>query len=103
MSGRRTEFLALVLSVGLCSACARNGPAQRSVVVPTAEAVPLAVLKPFVIPGEQITWQVTFRGIEGARARMAVGVPAVVDGRRLVNVVAEAETSGLAALVKNLR
>ena len=62
--------------------------------------VELGEVKPRYFAGEQITWEVTFRGIEGGRARMAVGDPASVDGVQVLALHAQAESSGLLAVVK---
>jgi hypothetical protein len=70
---------------------------------PVATPQALGMDKPFFLPGETITWELTFMGIEGGRARLAVGTPGVVDGRRVVPLVAEAEISGLFSIFKQLR
>lgn len=59
-------------------------------------------LRPFFVAGETITWKVTFLGIEGGRARMAVGTPGLVDGRLLLSVHAEGEASGLLTAVRRV-
>lgn len=57
---------------------------------------------PLFVPGEALTWKVTFKGFEGGRARLAVGTPGEIEGARLVVVQAEAESSGLFATVKQV-
>jgi hypothetical protein len=71
--------------------------------VPVVPAGTLAGVKPFVVPGETITWQVSFAGVEGGRARLAIGQVGASVGRRLVVVRAEAETAGVAALLASTR
>jgi hypothetical protein len=61
--------------------------------------VPLAG-RPYFIPGENITWDVSFAGIHGGRARLAVGAIGDEDGRRLVILRAEAESSGVVSLLR---
>jgi hypothetical protein len=64
--------------------------------------VSLDSVHPLFQSGEQITWEVTFRGIEGGRARMAIGETALVDGRQVLALHADAESSGLLAIVKTM-
>lgn len=78
----------------------RQGPDQA---VPSGPPVALLDVRPFFVVGETITWELTYHGIEGGRARLAVGSPGVVEGRRVLGVTAEAESSGLLAVVKQLR
>jgi hypothetical protein len=59
-------------------------------------------IAPRFASGESITWEVTFRGIEGGRARMAIGQPLLVDGKKVLALHADAESSGLLAVVKTL-
>jgi hypothetical protein len=54
---------------------------------------------PGVVPGEAFTFRFTVGPIEGARARMSVGLPATKDGRTLVAVQGEAETLSIAKLL----
>jgi hypothetical protein len=64
--------------------------------------VALDSVKPLFQPGEQITWEVSLQGIEGGRARMAIGQPTIVDGKSVLPLHADAESSGLLAVVKTL-
>lgn len=59
--------------------------------------------QPFFIPGETITWDVSFAGLSGGRARLAVGQLGSVDGRRQIALRAEAESIGLAAVLRAAR
>lgn len=70
---------------------------------PPAIEMSLDDVAPLVVAGETITWELTYMGIEGGRARFAVGEPGLLDGRRVIGVVAEAESSGLFAVVKQMR
>ncbi len=88
----------------LLAACGGQGPqAVHPEPAPQGEEVSLAGVAPFFVAGESMTWEVTFRGIEGGRARVAIGAPVVVDGRRVLALSAEAESSGLLAAVKEIR
>jgi hypothetical protein len=71
------------------------------VAVDDTPPVSLDGVKPRFAAGESITWEVSFRGIEGGRARMALGQPALVDGRQVLALHAQAESSGLLAVVKS--
>ncbi len=59
--------------------------------------------RPFFIPGENITWDVSVAGIQGGRARLAVGAVGEEEGRRLVVLRAEAESAGVVSLLKEER
>jgi hypothetical protein len=83
-----------------CTAAPRAAAATRPQAV---AAVPFPALKPFFVPGETVTWDVTMAGIRGARARLAVSETTVEDGRRTVVLRAEAESSGIAVLIKEAR
>jgi hypothetical protein len=70
---------------------------------PTQAPVSLSETKPYFFAGESITWKVSFAGIEGARARLAVGQVGKVDGRRVVVLRAEFESAGLVSVVKQIK
>ena len=96
--------LATAASALMLSACSGGaGVTVAGAAEPSSlPAVPLNS-GPFFIPGEMMTWDVTFGGIEGGRARLAVGDVGSEHGRRLVVLHAEAESSGLAAVVTQQR
>ena len=48
-----------------------------------------------------MTWELTVAGIEAGRARFAAGIPSEADGT--VTLQAQAESSGMAAVVKDVR
>ena len=100
--------LAVAVAGVLFAACGRSASLQgaTSAIAPAAaggQPVSLDEVAPYFVAGEQITWEVTFLGIEGGRARLAVGAPGQVGGRRVVAVVAQAESSGILAAVKRVR
>lgn len=71
-----------------------------------AEAVPQAAAdgsplegKSLFVPGETLTWDVTFAGVPGGRARLAVGAIGSEEGRRLVVIRAEAESAGVVSIL----
>ncbi len=68
-----------------------------------APVVSLDQVAPLYVAGESITWEVTFRGLEGGRARLAVGTPAQVGGLAVLPLRADAESSGLLAIVKTMK
>jgi hypothetical protein len=59
--------------------------------------------RPFFVPGETITWDVKFAGVQGGRARLAVGEVGAEQGRRLVILRGEAESAGVVALLRDSR
>lgn len=94
----------LLLATSGCTG-GRAAAAGPTPLVAAATAVPFPALRPFFIPGETITWDVTVAGITGARARLAVGEPAVSERGpgRVVVLRAEAESAGIAVLVKEAK
>jgi hypothetical protein len=62
----------------------------------------LEELQPYFVAGEKITWEVTFLGVQGGRARLAVGTPGLVEGKRVIAVVAQAESAGILAAFKRM-
>src|SRR5438045_9570543 len=67
------------------SACSGGGGIGRSVESAPPAGVEAGLLesKPFFVPGETLTWDVSFSGIAGGRARLAVGAVGNEAGRRL--------------------
>lgn len=96
----------LALAAGACAGPATSqpasGPSLPSAVALTAP-VSLEEVRPFFFPGEAITWELTYKGIEGGRARLAIGEPAIVGDRSVLAIRADAESSGLLAVVKRVR
>jgi hypothetical protein len=107
-SPRATRALALLAIVVASGAGCGGRPAVAAPApiapTPLAPIVPLSAgaATPVFVAGETMTFEVTFRGIEGGRARVAVGEPSVVDGRRVLPLRAEAESAGLLATFKEM-
>jgi hypothetical protein len=102
--GLATLAIATALTLS-CGGRIARVPAPEPASTDAASLAPLTPLddvKPLFVAGENITWEVTFRGIEGGRARMAVGNPTLVDGRHVLALRADAESSGLLAVVKTI-
>jgi hypothetical protein len=89
------------------SACSRGNAAPMAspvaVVALSGPPVSLDEVRPKFLPGEAFTFEVTYKGIEGGRARMAIGEPAVVGDQRVLAVRADMESSGLVAIVKSIK
>lgn len=93
--------LALATIAGLVlSACSGGaGIAAAGAAEPPAAPAAALTAAPYFVPGESMTWDVTFAGIEGGRARLAVGQVGNDEGRRLIVLHAEAESAGIAAVL----
>ncbi len=93
--------IALILS----SACAGNHTIRPVVIEGTASTlpIPLPVSGGMFIPGEQMTFRLSVRGVEGGEAVIAIGHPGTVKGRKVVIVRSRVESSGLAAVIKEVR
>ncbi len=97
--------IAIALAGMMVSACAGAPPVYRSseeVVTPPGPPVPLEVDKPFFIPGEQMDWKLSLRGIEGGRAQLAVGEPGLIEGKNIVIMRSRVESTGVVALIKKV-
>ena len=58
---------------------------------------------PFLIPGEAMSFELSYSGILTGRAVLAVGEPGVIDGRSILIVRSQFETAGAAKLVTAIR
>jgi len=85
------------MTLSACSGGAGIGAAVAS--EPAAGPAVALAAAPYFIPGETMTWNISFAGIEGGRARLAVGQVGNEEGRRLVVLHADAESAGLAAVI----
>ncbi len=98
---------ALLALVASTAGCGSTAPAL--VDVPTAEPassrppVALTVDATFFIPGEQMTWALSLRGIFGGEAVMAMGEPGYIDGRHVLLVRSQTATAGVVKLIKEVR
>ncbi|HKA91245.1 MAG TPA: DUF3108 domain-containing protein [Haliangiales bacterium] len=88
------RFAAAAIALAAC----RSGNIPSST-TPVASAADLRVTQVRFVPGETITWSVTFAGVLAARARLAVGEGQGHDGRKEIVVRAEAGAAGLGTLV----
>ncbi len=98
----RLAALSLAVLAVLLVACGHTQP-PAPVAASAAAAPELTGVAPFFVAGEQITWDVQLLGMEGGRARMAIGEVGALDGRRVVAAVLEVESSGLLATVKSYK
>ncbi len=95
---------AATLRFGLAALAACNAPATATAPAPGAVRAPaaaLSVARPFLVPGETITWSVSFAGVEAAQARMAVGEVGGTDGHHEVVMRSEVRAAGLLSLVSS--
>lgn len=98
--------LLVIACLGLGAACgARDGGivAQPTTLPVPQGPVALDQAPPYFVAGESMTWEVTFLGVTGGRARLAVGAPGMIDGHRVIEVVAQAESAGVLAAIKRMR
>jgi len=104
----RQMFVPAVLSLVGCSltACgAVGGTGGLISEAPTLLGPPaaLAETRALFFAGEQMTFELSLRGITGGEATLAVGTPGVVDGRREIIVQSRVESAGVAAMFKEVR
>jgi len=90
-------------SSALCAALVACGCGARAPAVapppaplrPDAAAEQMHVQRSFWIPGEQMRWELSLRGIVGAETVLAVGTPGTFDGRETVIVRSRTESVGV--------
>jgi len=102
---RSCATVAIALAGFLVSACGGAPPVYRAsveVVTPPGPPIPLEVETPFFIPGEQMDWQLSLRGVVGGKAQLAIGEPGEVDGKNVLIIRSRVETTGVAALIKKI-
>lgn len=93
--------LLVVMSAG-CGARGQpepNGPGGEEARLP----VKLKVDAPLYLPGEEFHWEISFRGLRGARAVMVVGEPGTADDRMVVILRSRIQSTGVAAVFKRVR
>ena len=71
--------------------------------VSVALGAPAAAAHPGARPGEAYTFKFTVGPVEGGRARMSIGRPMAQNGKRVVWVHGEAETTAFVRLLANVK
>jgi hypothetical protein len=66
------------------------------------EPVPLEVDAPYYVPGEQMLWDVSWKGVTGGRSQLVVGAPGVLKGKRAIIVHSQAHSEGMIAVFKHV-
>lgn len=84
-------------------AAARPMPAATEDAPVTVGLIRLAPAQPFFVPGEAMSFELSYQGILTGRASMAVGEPGQVDGRTILIVRSQFETAGAAKLLSVVR
>jgi len=65
-------------------------------------ALEFAPDRPFYVPGERMRWNVTWMGVTGGVAGLAVGEPGQIDGRPVLVVRSESRSEGLMARLREV-
>jgi hypothetical protein len=91
------------LSLAACGAVA-GGSAKISE-APETYGPPAALneQRALFFAGEQMTFELSLRGITGGEATVAVGEPGTIDGRSQIIVRSRVESAGVAAIFKEVR
>lgn len=87
------------------AACGSSVPAARPFTDTITQAGPperLRVDRPFFVPGEQMRWKMSLRGVGGGVAVLVVGQPGRVDGQPLIIVRSRVESTGLARMIREV-
>ncbi|HKE17993.1 MAG TPA: DUF3108 domain-containing protein [Kofleriaceae bacterium] len=102
-------FGAIVTAVFWCAVaagCGASGSGSRSVgeVAPSlGPPTALPVVGGVFLPGEQMRFELSLRGIVGGEAAVAVGQAGVVEGKRVIIVSSRVESAGVVALFREAR
>jgi hypothetical protein len=100
------------VGLALCSTACGGPPAAKAAPTVSAEAEEAGVGRmmtrlgpnpPFLVPGETMSFELSYGGILTGRAVLAVGEPGQVDGRSILIVRSQFETAGAAKLVTAVR
>ena len=104
---RVPSFVGLVAllsaAVGCGGASSATGTGLHDVVVPATPPDELKTAKTFFIPGEAMTFELALRDIVGGEATLVVGQPGEVEGKRVIIVRSSVESTGVAAMIKEVR
>jgi hypothetical protein len=65
--------------------------------------VPLDISRTFFVAGEQMTYELSLRGILGGEATVAVGQPGVIEGKNVVIVRSRVESAGVVSVIREVR
>ncbi len=97
---------AVVFSAITSLACGASGTSGRTVAeTPPALGPPTAlpVVGGVFLPGEEMRFELSLRGILGGEAAVAVGQAGRVDGKRVVIVRSRVESAGVVAMFRQVR
>ncbi len=93
-------------AVVLGSGCGAGGSGGRTVSEAPASLGPptaLPAVGGVFLPGEEMRFELSLRGILGGEAVVAVGQPGKVDGKRIVIVSSRVESAGVVAMFRRVR
>lgn len=86
-----------------CGAASQTALSVGEFVPPEEPPAALSVGHAFFIPGEQMSFELSLRGVVGGAAFVAVGQPGTVEGQRIIIVRSRVESTGVVAVVKEVR
>jgi hypothetical protein len=93
--------LGIVLAFGQ-AACAGVSAAPMPPPAPAVKPKLEPLGAPFLVPGESMIYEVTFRGMRVGRVQVAVGKPGFVNERSAIIIKSAGETDGLLSLIGDL-
>jgi hypothetical protein len=105
---RRVLALVTGLVVSTSAACGAGGGTSgraSETAAPPSTGPPAAIAssRTTFFAGEQMTFELSLRGITGGEASLAVGEPGSADGRRQIIVRSRVQSAGIAAMFKEVR
>ncbi len=95
-------ILALFLFAS-CGAGASAPLAVESIALPKLPAVTIKPQKTLFIPGENMSFEISLRGVLGGTAVVAVGQPGYMDGTSAIVIRSRVQSAGVIAAIKQVR
>ncbi|HTE53148.1 MAG TPA: DUF3108 domain-containing protein [Kofleriaceae bacterium] len=86
-----------------CGASGSGGRTIAETPPPLGPPTALPVSGGVFLPGEEMRFELSLRGILGGEAAVAVGQPGKVDGKRVVIVSSRVESAGVVAMFRQVR
>lgn len=105
-AARYRSLAMIAIASAMLIGCGANGSAPLSVETIELPELPENSIKAentLFIPGESMSFDVSLRGVLGARAAIAVGQPGFVDGKPTIVVRSRVASAGIVAAIREVR
>jgi hypothetical protein len=95
-----------IFTLLLLTGCGASAPAPltvEAIALPKLPAKTIEAKKTLFIPGENMSFEISLRGVIGGSAVIAVGQPGYMDGRAAIIVRSSVRSAGVVAAIKEVR